>query len=268
MKNIPKGTALITGASSGIGAVYADRLACRGYDLILVARNADKLNAVSRRVTAATGRLVEAISANLTDAEDLAKIEKILSSDKRISMLVNNAGLGAVTDVLETGTDVIDEMIELNVTALTRLTHAVAPTLVGRGGGTIINISSALALFPELLNGVYGATKAYVLAFTLSLHKELSDKNISIQAVLPGAIATDFWTAAGGDLSQVPGERVMRVDDLVDAALTGLDQGELVTIPSLPDRSDWDIYEAQRQKLIPNLSRNLPAARYRVAAAA
>jgi short-subunit dehydrogenase len=268
MKNTLKGAALITGASSGIGSVYADRLARRGYDLILVARNADKLNAVSRRVGATTGRIVETIPADLTDPEGLAKIEKILGSDERISMLVNNAGLGAVTTILETGTDVIDEMIGLNVTAVTRLTHAVAPTLAARGGGTIINISSALALFPELLNGVYGATKAYVLAFTLSLHKELSDKNIAIQAVLPGAIATDFWSAAGGDLSRLPGDRVMRVEDLVDAALIGLDQSELVTIPSLPDRSDWDVYEAQRQKLIPNLSQSVPAPRYRVAAAA
>jgi short-subunit dehydrogenase len=159
-------------------------------------------------------------------------------------------------------------MIELNVTALTRLTYAAAPAFVARGGGTIINISSAVAIAPELLNGVYGATKAFVLALSLSLHKELADKNVRIQAVLPGAVATNFWDASGGSLGDLPGKVVMQSDDLVDAALAGLDQGELVTIPSLPDAADWHAYEAARQILIPNLSLSVSPARYRMAAEA
>jgi len=162
----------------------------------------------------------------------------------------------------------MDQMIALNVGALTRLTYAVAPGFVARGGGTIINIASIVGVVPEILNGVYGATKAFVLALSLSLRKELAEKNVRIQAVLPGATATDFWETAGLPVAHLPGEIVMRADEMVDAALAGLDQGELFTIPSLPDAADWQAYEAARQKLIPNLSRSAPAARYRARVAA
>jgi uncharacterized protein len=159
-------------------------------------------------------------------------------------------------------------MIALNVGALTRLTYAAAPGFVARGGGTIINVASIVGIAPEVLNGVYGGTKAYVLALSLSLHKELAEKNVRVQAVLPGATATDFWVIAGQPVEHLPGQIVMRADDMVDAALAGLDQGELVTIPSLPDAADWQNYEAARQKLMPNLSLSVPAARYGARAAA
>jgi short-subunit dehydrogenase len=183
-------------------------------------------------------------------------------------MLVNNAGVGAVAPLMDSDIDLMEDMIDLNVTALTRLTYAAAPAFVARGGGTIINIASAVAIGPEILNGVYGATKAFVLAFSLSLHKEFAGRKVRVQAVCPGATATGFWSAAGGSLDTLPGEMVMRADDLVDAALSGFDQGELVTIPSLPNRADWDAYEAARQKLLPNLSLRAPSSRYRLAAAA
>jgi short-subunit dehydrogenase len=181
-------------------------------------------------------------------------------------MLVNKAGVGAVAPLLESDANAMEEMIDLNVTALTRLTYALVPTLVTRGGGTIMNISSAVALGPEILNGVYGGTKAFVLAFSLSLHKELADKKVRIQVVLPGATATNFWDMAGSSVENLPSAIVMRAD-LVDAALAGFDHGELVTIPSLPDAADWDAYEAARQKLIPNLSLSVSADRYHVGGA-
>jgi uncharacterized protein len=158
-------------------------------------------------------------------------------------------------------------MIALNVTALTRLTYAAAPGLAARGGA-IINIASAVGIAPEIMNGVYGGTKAFVLALTLSLHKELAGKNVRVQAVLPGATATDFWETAGLPVAHLSGEIVMRPDEMVDAALAGLDQGEVITVPSLPDMADWQAYEAARQKLIPNLSRSVAASRYRARAAA
>ena len=263
-----KGIAVVTGASSGIGAIYADRLARRGYDLILVARNQRKLDEVAKRIAGATGRAVNVVAADLNNKVGLARIETLLGTHSGITMLVNNAGLGAVERLLASDVDAMEEMIDLNVTALTRLTYAVVPAFVARGGGTIINISSAVAIAPELLNGVYGATKAFVLALSLSLHKELAEKNVRIQAVLPGATATNFWNAAGSSVDHVPSTWVMQADDLVDAALAGLDQGELVTIPSLPNAADWDVYEAARQKLIPNLSLSASPARYRIAAAA
>jgi short-subunit dehydrogenase len=155
-------------------------------------------------------------------------------------------------------------MISLNVRALTRLTYAAAPALVQRKHGAIINIGSIVALAPELLNGVYGATKAFVLAFSQSLHRELADKGVQIQVVLPGATATDFWTIAGLPVEHLPQQIVMSSEDLVDAALAGFDQGEFVTLPALPNTADWKAFEAARQVLLPNLSHSTPAKRYGV----
>jgi len=156
----------------------------------------------------------------------------------------------------------MSRMIALNVDALMRLTYAVVPAFVRRGLGTIINIASIVAVAPELLNGVYGGTKAFVLAFSQSLRKELADKGVRVQVVLPGATATDLWSIAGRPVEQLPKEIVMSVDDLVDAALAGLDQGEFVTLPALPQVEQWDAYEGARQALMPNLSRATPADRY------
>jgi short-subunit dehydrogenase len=160
-------------------------------------------------------------------------------------------------------------MIDLNVTALMRLTYAVLPAFLRRGGGTIVNIGSILGLVPEeLVGSVYGGTKAFVLALSRALQKELAESNIRAQAVLPGATATEFWDAAGMPIDRLPRQFVMEADDVVDAAIAGLDQGELVTIPSLPDIADWEAYEAARQSLIPNLSRSSPAVRYGIASGA
>lgn len=256
------GTALITGASSGIGAIYADRLARRGYNLILVARNRERLDALARRIADETGRTIEVVAADLNKTSDLARVENILRQDASITLLVNNAGLGATAPLLASDVEKMTEMISLNVTALTRLTYAAVPGLVARGGGSIINIASIVGIAPEVLNGVYGGTKAFVLAFSQSLKHELADKNIRVQAVAPGATATDFWDIAGTPIQHLPGEIVMTAEAMVDAALAGLDMGEFVTIPSLPDIADLHAYEAARQKLMPNLSRQVPAARY------
>ncbi|WP_213771054.1 SDR family oxidoreductase [Bradyrhizobium sp. dw_78] len=262
MSDANKGIALVTGASSGIGAIYADRLARRGYDLILVARSQDKLSTLAKRLGSETGRAVEIVAADLNNSDDLRRVETVLRTDTRITLLVNNAGIGTAGPLLSSDVDKMEEMISLNVGSLTRLTYAAVPGLVARGGGTIINIASIAGVAPETLNGVYGGTKAFVLALSLSLHKELAEKNLRVQAVLPGATATEFWDLAGVPVGHLPSAIVMKADDMVDAALAGLDQGELVTIPSLPDIGDWQAYEAARQKLMPNLSRSTPAARY------
>jgi len=257
------GTALITGASSGIGALYADRLARRGYDLILVARNRERLNALARRLSDETGRSIEVVVADLANRADLARVENLLRTDASITLLVNNAGLGATGPLLESNVDKLEEMLTLNVNVLTRLTYAAVPGFVARGGGTLINIASIVAIAPEVLNGVYGGSKAFVLAFSQSLRHELKDKNVFVQVVLPGATATDFWAVAGTPVEYLPSAIVMKAEDMVDAALAGFDQGEFATIPSLPDSSDLEGYEAARQKLMPNLSLSTPAARYR-----
>lgn len=261
MTTSPKGTALITGASAGIGAVYADRLAKRGYDLILVARNVDRLTALAARLTADTGRSVHTIVANLNDKAGLSTIEQVLRNDKNISVLVNNAGVGSVASVLSDNVDEMEAMIQLNITALTRLTYAVAPVFAAKGSGTIINISSAVGIAVELLNGVYSASKSYVLSFGHTLQRDLSDKGVRIQTVLPAATATEFWDVAGY-AKQKEAASTMTADDLVDAALAGLDQGELVTIPTLQDGNDWTRWEADRRALAPKFANAKAAPRY------
>ena len=262
MSDLNKGIALVTGASSGIGAIYADRLAKRGYDLILVARNGERLSALASRIGAETGRKVEIFVADLGTQADLAKVEAVLQGDRNITLLVNNAGVGGTAPLLSADLDKMQQMIDLNVTALMRLTYAAVPGFVARGGGAIINIASIVAIAPEILNGVYGGTKAFVLAFSQSLHHELAAKGVRIQAVLPGATATEFWAAGGMSMDHLPKEIVMSADALVDAALVGFDRGELVTIPPLHAAEVWGAYEAARQTMSPQLSSNVPAARY------
>jgi short-subunit dehydrogenase len=259
-----KGTALITGASAGIGAIYADRLAKRGYDLILVARNQRRLAALALRLKNETGRSVETIAADLNDKADLARIETVLRTNASITLLVNNAGVGAAAPLLNSDVEKMDEMIRLNVGALTRLTYAAVPGFVARGGGTIVNIASIVAISPETLNGVYGGSKAFVLALSQSLQHELAQKGVRVQAVLPGATATEFWDIAGLPVSNLRAGTVMSAEDLVDAALAGLDQGEIVTIPSLPDKAEWDGYEAARRAMSTRLSSTAPARRYNI----
>jgi NADP-dependent 3-hydroxy acid dehydrogenase YdfG len=173
-----QGTALITGASSGIGAVYADRLARRGFDLVLVARNHDRLQALAGRLAADTGRKIETIAADLTNKKDIARVEAAIRANRDLTMLVNNAGVGATAPLLAADIEKMEQMIAINVNAPTRLTYAAAPGFVARGAGTIVNISSIAAVSPETLNGVYGGSKAFVLAFSQSLQHELGDKGV------------------------------------------------------------------------------------------
>jgi short-subunit dehydrogenase len=259
-----KGTALITGGSAGIGAIYADRLAKRGYDLILVARNQSRLAELAQRLRNETGRPVATIAADLNDRLDLMRIEMTLRTNPGITMLVNNAGVGATAPLLDSNVEKMDEMIRLNVGALTRLTYAAAPGFVARHGGTIINIASTVAIVPESLNGIYSASKAFVLALSQSLHHELASKGVRVQAVLPGVTATEFWDIAGLPLHDLPSAIVMPAEDMVDAALAGLDQGEVVTIPSLPDKAEWDRFDAMRRAMSDRLSSAVPAPRYNI----
>ena len=256
-----KGTALITGASTGIGAVYADRLAKRGYDLILVARSEEKLSKVAAQLKS-TGRRIETIPADLTKATDVQRVADRLRSDSKITALVNNAGIGSAGKLLDSNVDDLESMIFLNVTALTRLALAALSGFVARRNGLLINIASVVALAPERLNGTYSGTKAYVVSFTQALKSEVEGAGVTVQAVLPGATATPFWEKSGRPIQLLPSEIVMTAEDMVDASLAGLDQHEAITIPALPDIADWEKFETARKALGPNLSRQKPAARY------
>lgn len=258
-----QGTALVTGASTGIGAIYADRLAARGFDLLLVARDEERLQSAATKLRDEHGVQVEVLKADLTQKDDVLKLEQRLRSDSSIILLVNNAGVAADGLLANADLDQLERLIQLNVTTVTRLASAAAAGFAKAGRGTIINIASVVALFPERFNATYSASKAYVLSLTQSLNAELDGTGVKVQAVLPGVTRTEIWERSGIDASQIPAEMVMEAGEMVDAALSGLDQGELVTIPSLPNAGDWDAFVASRLVMAPNLSKSKAASRYK-----
>lgn len=255
-----KPAVLITGASSGIGATYADRFARRGHDLVLVARDEARLTKLAERLRAETGVAVDLLPADLTDAADLATVEARLQQDTRIGILVNNAGAALAGAFEEQPVEGIERLVTLNTTALLRLAHAVAPRFVAAGEGAVINIGSVVGLVPEFGQTVYGATKAFVLYLSQGLAHELSPKGVYVQAVLPAATGTEIWERAGADADALP--PMMDVGDLVDAALAGFDQREPVTIPPLHDGSLWDALQTARVAMIPQFGNTAPASRY------
>jgi short-subunit dehydrogenase len=264
-----KKTAVVTGASSGIGAVYADRLAARGYDLVLVARRADRLASLSKELSGKYGVAVRNLVADLEKDADVAKVEAILTGDASVQMLVNNAGLARLRPLAQQTGDESRRQVALNITALTRLTQAVLPVFVARNEGTIINVASVLALHSLAISSVYSGTKAYVLAFTRGVQAELANanSNVRIQAVLPASTATEIWTegVSGVPLSALGKDTVMSAEDCVDAALAGLDKHEAVTLPSVEDEDLWARYDAARAALFGATQTGTPASRYRQA---
>lgn len=259
------GMALVTGASAGIGAEYADRLARKGYQPILVARSEAKLRELAARLLDETGVACEILPADLGVADDLLAVAQRIATDDRISVLVNNAGIAGPGKFTGADPDQLQALIDLNVAAVTRLSGAAAQQMSRNGRGTIVNISSVTALMPESFDPVYVASKAFVLALSQALAGELGPLGVRVQAVLPGVTRTAIWEKSGHSLDRLPPEMVMEVDTMVDAAMKGLELGETVTIPSLPDEAEWLSFEAMRHALKPRLSLNSPAPRYRIA---
>ncbi|MDT9580526.1 SDR family oxidoreductase [Stenotrophomonas indicatrix] len=255
---------LITGASSGIGATYADRFARRGHDLVLVARDSARLEALAARLRQETGVAVDILPADLTQADALATVEARLRDDARIGILINNAGIAQSGDFLAQSADAIECLVTLNTTALTRLAAAIAPRLVGAGNGAIVNIGSVVGLAPEFGMSVYGASKAYVLFLSQGLSQELAPKGVHVQAVLPAATRTEIWERAGIDITTLA--EVMDVGELVDAALVGFDRRETVTIPPLHVAERWDTLDGARQALLGDIRQAHAAERYRTGA--
>jgi len=259
-----KPTVLITGASTGIGAIYADRFARRGHDLVLVARDQVRMEAVAARLRQETGVAVDILQADLTQATELATVEARLRDDASIGILVNNAGTAIGGSFIEQSTDSVAQLVALNTTALLRLASAIAPRLAKSGEGAIVNIGSVVGLAPEFSMTVYGATKAFVLFLSQGLSLELGPKGVYVQAVLPATTRTEIWDHVGADVNTL--SNVMEVGDLVDAALVGFDRRETVTIPPLPDAGQWEAYDATRQAMLPGFRNAQPAERYRKSA--
>ena len=253
-------TVLITGASSGIGAAYAERFAQRGHDLVLVARDLTRLHTLAARLSGEHGVAVDVLQADLTQLGDLAIVEARLRDDARIGILINNAGAAQSGSFIEQSTDSVAHLVALNTTALVRLASAIAPRLATAGNGAIVNIGSVVGLAPELGMSVYGATKAFVLFLSQGLSLELGPKGVYVQAVLPAATRTEIWDRAGIDINTLT--EVMAVGDLVDAALVGFDRREPVTIPPLQEGERWDVLQAARQGLLSQIRQSAVAPRY------
>ncbi len=254
-------TVLITGASSGIGTVYAERFARRGHDLVLVARDTARLDTLAARLRQDTGVAVDVLPSDLTQRADLANVEARLRDDARIGILINNAGMAQSGGFTDQSADSIEQLVTLNTTALTRLAAAIAPRLATAGEGAIVNIGSVVGLAPEFGMSVYGASKAFVLFLSQGLSLELSPRGVYVQAVLPAATRTEIWERAGIDINTLPD--VMDVGELVDAALVGFDRRETVTIPPLHVAARWDTLEASRQGLLSDIRQAQAAERYR-----
>ncbi|MDO6385308.1 SDR family oxidoreductase [Uliginosibacterium sp. 31-12] len=262
MNKLP--TVLITGASSGIGATYAERFARRGHDLVLVARDETRLNALAARLHEDCGVAVNVLQADLTQPADLATLETRLRDDESIGILINNAGMAQSGGFVQQSPESIENLIALNTTAPTRLAAAVAARFARSGSGAIVNIGSVVGLAPEFGMSIYGATKAFVLFLSQGLHLELSPQGVYVQAVLPAATRTEIWERAGIDVNTLP--EVMEVGELVDAALVGFDRRELVTIPPLHVAERWDALEGARQGLLGDIRQAHAAERYQLRA--
>lgn len=254
-------TVLITGASTGIGATYAERFARRGHDLVLVARDKARLEALAARLQQETGASVDILLADLTQPADLAAVETRLREDARIETLINNAGATLSGRFIDQSTDDVARLVALNTTALVRLASAIAPRLAQAGTGAIVNIGSVVGFAPEFGMSVYGATKAFVLFLSQGLSLELTPKGVYVQAVLPAGTRTEIWERAGIDVNTL--SDLMTVDDLVDAALVGFDRREGVTIPPLHEASRWEALDTARQGLLADLRQAQVAQRYR-----
>lgn len=249
MSILVRKTAVITGASSGIGAVYAERFAHRGYDLLLVARRGERLQALASEISAKYQVKATPMVADLATDEGQVKLAQALSSDPSVSVLINNAGIARLAPFVGGALQDTTAQIALNISALTRLTHAVLPGMKERNEGLIINIASALALHSLPISAVYSGTKAFVLSFSRGLQQELAETAVRVQAVLPAATATEIWDQSGVPLAVLDPETVMATDAMVDAALAALDQGETFTLPSVANAGLIERFEEARTTL-------------------
>lgn len=256
------GTAVVTGASAGLGSIYADRLASRGFDLVIVARRGDRLEALATKLRADHAVNVKTVVADLRNPADLANLESMLAEDESITLLVNNAGTSTLGTIAGTSAAAMATMIEVNVTALARLSLAVLPKFKQRDRGTIVNIGSVLGFHALPVSGIYSATKAFVLLFTRGLQDEVAGSKVRVQLVLPAATATDIWEISGVPLSALDPATIMVAEQCVDAALAGLDLEESITFPSLDSLPLFESYEDARLTLLGATQTGAPATRY------
>lgn len=259
-------SALVTGASSGIGAAFAERLAREGYNVVLVARRHERLEVLAERLRPMANDHIEVLAADLTDADGLARVEARVAGDESLALLVNNAGFGGYGPFVEVEPQVVDDLVNIHVRAVARLTRAALPGMVCRGAGGVINLASLLALSgsmapnPMPYRAVYAAAKAFIVTFTQALAGELRGSGVGVQVCLPGLVATEFHTLVGRDLSKMP--PMMSAADVAAASLTAFARGEVMCIPCLDDVSLLDRLTEVQQGLLNSAFTPTLASRY------
>jgi short-subunit dehydrogenase len=233
------GIVLITGASSGIGAAYARKLAAEGKNLILVARRKERLAALAEELHRKHAVTAEVLAADLTRPADVEQVEKRIQEIEALDMLINNAGFGTVGNFSEIDIGSQIDMIHLHIIASVRLCRATLPGMIARNNGVIINVSSIGAFIPMQGNAIYGATKAFLITFSEALQRELMGTGVKIQALCPGFTRTEFHNTSDFekfDRSLIPGFFWTSADDVVAASLSSLEKGKVTYIPGLGNR--------------------------------
>jgi short-subunit dehydrogenase len=227
-----KPVALVTGASAGIGAAFARALAKRGYDLILVARRRDRLEALALELKQ-SGAAAEVLPADLTDPAQVRLVEQRIAAVEALDLLVNNAGFGVVGRFWQTDPDAQERMHLLHIVATMRLTHAALAAMTARDRGAVINVSSVAGFVESPGSVTYGATKRWMNAFTEGLDLDLRSRNsaVRVQALCPGFTYSEFHDVAGIDRKTISASLWTTAEDVVAASLAGLDRGKLFVIP-------------------------------------
>lgn len=271
MSSSSRPRALVTGASSGIGTAYVERLARDGYDVVLVARRRDRLETLAERLRAETGVEIEALAADLTDAEALPEVEARVAGDPPVALLVNNAGLGGYRPFVDIDPRVIDTLIDIHIRAVARLSRAALPGMLRRKTGGVINVASLLALSGALppnplpYRAVYAGAKAFIVTFTQALAGEVAGTGVKVQVCLPGVVATEFHTIQGMDMSNRPR---MTAENVVAASLAAWSRGEVVCVPALDDVSLMErVVAAQTEVVRTAAASPALASRYRTGTA-
>ena len=225
--------ALLTGASAGIGAAYARRLAADGYDLVLVARRRDRLEELAGELEGRHGARAEVLPADLTKDADLKAVEDRIARAENLEFLLNNAGFGAMGRFHEASMESQDAMHRLHVIATVRLTHAALRKMTARGKGAVVSVSSVAAFIARPGNTSYYATKAWINCFSEGLYLDLKNAGspVRVQALCPGYTLTEFHDAMGFDRKWVPANWWMTAEEVVEASLKGLSRGKLIVVP-------------------------------------
>lgn len=240
-----RGTALITGPTAGIGLAFAEQLAARGQDLVLVARDRARLDDLAARLSDSHDVDVEVLVADLADREQIAAVEARVADPQRpVSLLVNNAGFGHKHPFTENSVEDEQEMLDVLVTAVMRLSHAAIGPMLQRGEGAIVNVSSVAAFLPR---GTYSAAKAYVVSFSEWLDLTYRDRGVRGMALCPGFVRTEFHARMGVGRDSAPGWMWLDAERLVREALVDLERGKAISIPS------------RRYKLLSALARATPS---------